>query len=284
VPGVGLSQVLTPGTTLLRANNHTKWGKALTMITNFDKTGFVIIVVALSCLNAIGANSTAQEHEEGNYKGYSLSWTGKMMTVHRDGDASPRMDLDALAPKTASFAIGPLSGLRGEITVVDGEVYITRIVDGKEHVEQIWDHQAPFLVYGRVEEWKEVEMPKHITEISQLEQWLSKAARAHGIDSEDPFPFKLTVSDSKIDYHVIANEAQGYMTTVPHRELMRFFELENQPATLIGVYSTKHAGIFTHHGSSTHIHMVSHDKRHSGHVDSLELGIGTRLFLPVPKK
>jgi acetolactate decarboxylase len=81
---------------------------------------------------------------------------------------------------------------------------------------------------------------------------------------------------------VIANTSPGYQTTRPHDELKVRFVSESEPVTVIGVYSTQHAGIFTHHGSSTHIHMVSADERRSGHVDAIYLGEHARAFVPKP--
>jgi hypothetical protein len=85
-----------------------------------------------------------------------------------------------------------------------------------------------------------------------------------------------------VEYHIIASTDQGYQVTSPHRELMRFFTLDSEPATILGVYSTTHGGVFTHHGQATHLHVVSDDERRSGHVDELALGPDSVAYLPVP--
>ena len=45
---------------------------------------------------------------------------GRLSAVHRQGDASPRVKFSDVIDSTGFWAIGPLSGLRGEITVIDG--------------------------------------------------------------------------------------------------------------------------------------------------------------------
>ncbi len=213
-------------------------------------------------------------------EGYHVAWVGKLMKVHREGDASPQADLAKCAQKPMGFALGPLAGLRGEITVLDGAAYISRVVEGKVEIEQTWAHQAPFLVYGQVARWVQYKVPETVTDLAALASWTAETARTHGIDMTRPFPFKVETATARVSYHVISNTDGGYTITRPHRELMRFFEVKDIPVTLIGVYSTAHAGVFTHHGDATHIHMVSGDKKHAGHVDSADFAPGAILFLP----
>ena len=78
------------------------------------------------------------------------------------------------------------------------------------------------------------------------------------------------------------NTEAGDQINRPHKEVMAHFQIRNRPATLIGVYSTEHAGIFTHHGDATHIHAVSDDGLDSGHLDAAAFGENVTLFLPVP--
>ncbi len=210
---------------------------------------------------------------------YSVTWVGAMMTVHRDGDASPKAEL-SIANHPGGFAIGPIAGLRGEITVLDGKPYVARVVDDQEQVVHDWTMEVPFLVYGYVNAWSEVALPDTVTSLAELEEWLPKVAKDYGLDMTKPFPFKLELLDSDIDFHIISNEEAGYITHVPHSELMRHFKLEGQKAWILGVYSTEHAGVFTHHGTAIHVHMVSEDGMHSGHADAVRFGKETKLFLP----
>jgi acetolactate decarboxylase len=233
------------------------------------------VALAIVPLLSIGSNQATAEEQT-----FTIECVGEMMVVHREGDARPRVNLQDVALGPGSFAIGPVAGLRGEITVIDGESYVATAADGAEHVAQDWAHEAPFLVYGRVLKWEKVSAPENLKSIADIEKWLPDAARVHGLDPEGPFPFKIETDESVIRYHIIANDAPGYQTVRPHSELQKPFTLTNGKATIIGVYSTKHAGIFTHHGSTTHIHMASGDKQHSGHVDAIELGKACRFFLP----
>ena len=63
-----------------------------------------------------------------------VKWVGEMRKVMRDGDLSGTVKLDALAKLPQLYALGPLEGLRGEITIVDGTPSIGAVVDGKATV------------------------------------------------------------------------------------------------------------------------------------------------------
>jgi acetolactate decarboxylase len=235
------------------------------------RTSWLSAVAIFCALLAVGAEDE---------RPFVVEWAGEMMRVHREGDASPKVALADVARGAGRFAIGPVAGLRGEITVLDGEAFIATAMGDVEHVAYDWDYQAPFLVYGDVKAWREVSPPAHAVSITEIEEWLPNAAREHGLDPEQPFPFKIETDSSKIKYHIIANDAPGYQTVRPHSELQKRFALDGEAAVLVGVHSAKHAGIFTHHGSTTHIHVISRDKKHSGHVDAVSLGPETKYFLP----
>ena len=221
-------------------------------------------------------------HDDPQSSGYTVDWVGELRAVHLEGDARPRIHLRQIEPRDGTFAIGPLSGLRGEITVTDGEAYIARADDTGEHIERDFDYDAPFLVFGQVGAWQALPVPDAVRDVAGLEQWLSGAAAAKGLREDEAFPFKIETSTSTVEYHIISNSQPGDQVTRPHRELMRFFTIDAEPATILGVYSKAHGGVFTHHGQATHLHVVSDDERQSGHVDELYLGSDSVAYLPVP--
>jgi len=167
--------------------------------------------------------------------------------VHLEGDARPRIHLRQIEPRDGAFAIGPLAGLRGEITVIDGEAYIARADEAGEHIELGFDRDAPFLVFGRVGEWQALPVPDDVRDVADLEQWLSGAAAVKGLREDEAFPFKIETSTSTVEYHIISSTEPGYRIS-----------------------------------QATHLHVVSDDGRRSGHVDELYLGSDSVAYLPVP--
>jgi acetolactate decarboxylase len=55
--------------------------------------------------------------------------------------------------------------------------------------------------------------------------------------------------------------------------------LKNAMVELIGFWSGRRAGVFTHMGSNVHVHGRTTDNEVSGHVDSLRIESG-ELWLP----
>jgi len=219
--------------------------------------------------------------ESDTHPGFVIKWSGLLKTVHRKGDASPRINLHDVEGPAGLFAIGPLAGLRGEITVIDGTPYIARVEGDTIIISHGFDVEAPFLVYGNVDRWKAVPVPEGIRTIPELEKWLPGVAKDAGIDPEtEAFPFKLATSASDIKYHVISNTEPGYHVSRPHEELMIRFTSHSEPVTMLGVFSKNAGGVFTHMGQWTHIHVAGGDGGFAGHVDSFELGPDAVLYLP----
>jgi acetolactate decarboxylase len=57
-------------------------------------------------------------------------------------------------------------------------------------------------------------------------------------------------------------------------------DLRDREVEVSGFYSDKHAGIFTHHDSSVHMHLLTGDRKLSGHLDRITPGEKMRLSLP----
>jgi len=57
------------------------------------------------------------------------------------------------------------------------------------------------------------------------------------------------------------------------------YSLENESVEIVGFFSTEHQGVFTHHDSFLHMHLISQDESKMGHIDSLEID-EMSLFLP----
>lgn len=59
------------------------------------------------------------------------------------------------------------------------------------------------------------------------------------------------------------------------------YELFNENVEIVGFFSTQHKGVFTHHDSYVHMHLITKDESKMGHVDELEI---RKLKLYLPKK
>ena len=70
-------------------------------------------------------------------RNFEVKWVGASRDVVR-GDLTPRISLESLMPMNRLYAVGPPEGLRGEITIIDSQPYVSRIEDG--HI--VVDHSS----------------------------------------------------------------------------------------------------------------------------------------------
>lgn len=208
-----------------------------------------------------------------------------MTEVMRDGLTEARVALrDWASPH--SVAVGAIEGLDGEITIIDGDVWISRVRDG-DFVTS-WpavgsDERATLLVASRVQTWRTIALDTTLKG-AELEDAIELAAARHAIDTSRPFPFIIDGIVTSLEIHVI----NGFC---PHssgeaaagQEPLRISLTESTPATIIGFYAKRAQGVVTHHGTSMHAHVLLQrpEGRVTGHIDSVEITADAILRLPI---
>lgn len=205
---------------------------------------------------------------------------GEMRKVQRDGDLRGTIDLKSLSKTNHLYALGPIEGLKGEVTIWDGKPSLSKVVDGKMATTDQFAGKACFLVYAQVPSWREIDVPPEVQTEKQLESFIGKAAPGLGLNSKRPFPFAVKGSPDKVAFHVVNKTDDTPHTREKHDQIKVHFAVEKVPVRVIGFYSDQHHGIFTHHDSNIHMHVITEDEKQSGHVESLKLGKGCKLLLP----
>jgi acetolactate decarboxylase len=210
---------------------------------------------------------------------HSIHIVGAMSNVMHKGELFGTIDLDTISDKDHLVGLGPLENLAGEILILDGNAYKSTVVNDQEmRVTSTYSVKAPFFVYTHVEHWQDVMLPDSIKALPQLEHFLDQ------ITQKFPRPFCFRVS-AKVDSAVIhiVNLPPGTKVTSPEDAHLGTQEyiIRDKPVILIGFFSTEHQGIFTHHDSFTHIHLITADHKQMGHLTSIKFKPGsTRLLLP----
>lgn len=209
-----------------------------------------------------------------------VRFVGEMRSVMRDGDLSGTIDLQRLSKRKHLYALGPVEGLKGEITIWDGKPSIAQVRDGAIGVSESFEFKACFLVYAQVASWQEVPIPYEIKDEKQLAEFVPEAAKKLGIGVKRPFPFAVKATPKKVTFHVVNKTDDGPHSREKHDAIKVRFAVEDAAVRLVGFYSESHHGVFTHHDSNVHIHVISEDGKQSGHVDAIRLLKGGTLLLP----
>jgi acetolactate decarboxylase len=215
---------------------------------------------------------------------YEVKWAGGLMAVMVMGDLAPKIQLQDVARIPHLYAIGVLDHLTGEVIVVDGAATLTRIRDKKMIIDHTMTGGSPFLIYVSAPAWKERPIPKDVTGEKALEEFVGKAAQEAGLDVEAPFVFRVLGKVAKARIHVVDLEtrAQAHAANDPdaHSKALVPFEITGAPVEMVGFWASKGQSILTHHGTRSHVHLVTADGTRAGHVDGLALDGETVLFLP----
>src|SRR5262249_31583605 len=123
--------------------------------------------------------------------GTGVHWAGALSTVLA-GDIGSHISLERLAGLAHLYAVGPVAGLRGEITVADGRPYVSRVENGRIVVDRSFRHEAAFLVWVQVARWHDLDIPDTVIDGGDLEDFVVERTRESGMAIEMPFVFVVT--------------------------------------------------------------------------------------------
>ncbi|WP_435622904.1 acetolactate decarboxylase [Flagellimonas sp.] len=231
-------------------------------------------------IGLIGCNSNPKEKKKVEIETYpDIKIVGAMKNVMRKGELGSSIDLDTISDKNGLYGLGPVSYLRGELLINNGKSYLSKVIsDSTMTVEKTFETSAPFFVYGNVTEWNEIELPPYLKTIQDLEKLIDNKTTEY----KRPFAFKLIGQVSSAIIH-IQNLPEGTKVTSPKEahQGQTNYELENVNVEVIGFFSREHKGIFTHHDSFLHMHLITKDESKMGHLDKMEIG---KMKLYLPKK
>lgn len=210
---------------------------------------------------------------------------GGMREVMRQGQTEPRISLADAVAEPHAVAVGALEGLAGEVTIIDGEVWVSRMHGGELRVtgpEPIAGDRATLLTLAHVGAWEYVPIESAVEGID-LEALIEQAARARGVDTSRPFPFLIEGMLTSLDLHVI----NGYcpIATDPatvDAQPWRWSNSRRADVRIVGFYAPNAAGVMTHHGSSVHAHaiLLVDGKTVTGHIDRVVVEPGMTVRVP----
>ena len=229
-------------------------------------------------IGLISCNSTPKEKNTDKTETYrDIKIVGAMKNVIWKGELGSRIDLDTISDKNGLYGLGPVSYLTGELLINNGKSYVSNVTSGSTMtVEKTFKTSAPFFVYGNVTEWNEIVLPSDVKTIQDLEKFIDDKTT----EFKRPFAFTLIGQVSSAIIH-IQNLPEGTKVSSPDEahQGQTNYNIVNEDAEIIGFFSTEHKGVFTHHDTFLHMHLITKDESKMGHLDELEIG-EMKLYLP----
>lgn len=227
-------------------------------------------LLALACL-AVGCSAPQTQIRTLRF--------GTLREAMRDGRTEGRVALAEVASLRGSVGVGALAGLAGEVTVVDGELWIARAAAGSVEVarEPLPGEQATLLALSNNGRWVEHVTPRDLT-LEELGVWLAEL----GPRPDASWPFLAEGTLDALEAHVVAGAC-------PHAqpEAHDKFVLLARPSLtlrLAGFHAPTEPGVLVHHGERLHVHFVESAPvpTLSGHLDGGTLRAGARVRVPAP--
>lgn len=213
---------------------------------------------------------------------WKVEYSGAMREMFETGNVDGKIEVNKLKPKKHLYAVGPLEDLSGEILIWDGVPLTSLVKDKVVIVATNPNAKAVFFVWANVAKWTEIPVPPNIKTYDQIEEYIAETAENMNLNSAEPFPFLLKGTFQSVEFHINNYGQDGTKLTREKHDAMKYKStLQESSLVMLGFYSRKHQGIFTHHTRTSHIHVTDKKRSFVGHVDELVLGEKMRLFLPV---
>ncbi len=239
-----------------------------------------LLALLLPCLVSLGCAASG---------GGGASWDGEVQVhgalraMFHQGETGKKVGMDALLPNPDLYALGALVDLSGEITVIGGKAYLS-YPDGDNARNEAPSHTdagATLLVSAKVPSWSSHVTGKPIR-FAELDREIGKLAAAAGMNLDRRFPFLMTGFFDDLQWHVIDGTRLKSGGTSHRDHLAAAVKLRSPRtrATLIGFYSKRDEGVFTHMGSATHVHCLIDEPLSTGHVDHVTIPAGTTVQFP----
>lgn len=248
----------------------------------------VVIIILNGCISnqtKKKEQTTISQEVKNSQKNYWVKNAGSRLKIINEGDFSTTISLDTLTEISDLFAIGPIEGLKGEITVYNGEISVATIDNNKaKFTSTASGVNAIFMVYGSSLKWKEITIEKTLSGIDEIENLIKKQLLANGLTTENPFPFRIEGNVSYIDYHIIYKKDNAPHNIIEHQKAKQKFRIDNEAVKIVGFWADSLGEeVYTHPGHRTHIHFLQKNKNLSGHIDNIQIKKGAILYLPLAK-
>jgi alpha-acetolactate decarboxylase len=202
----------------------------------------------------------------------------------RDGQTQANVQLESLLPDGQLYALGALERLEGEVTVIGGRASLSRCeADGSIRTQtgSAVHAGAALLVTARVSEWRSVRLTADVAD-GELADRIAELARTEGVDTHRAFVFLIRGELADLSAHVVDGRhlPGGPSTHEQHQQAGQRIERPVARGVLLGFYSTRDEGVFTHHGERLHMHVLLEDPDLTAHVDHVALASGATISLP----
>lgn len=207
---------------------------------------------------------------------------GAFRDMMQKKDHTPKVELSQPLSLGATEAVGAASGLRAEITIIDGKLLVT-YGDPCTGCPPPHAETATLLVAGKVAAWSDpVPLPEDLSGHA-LDRFIIEQAGRAGLDMRQPFPVRIKGTLINVAMHVIksANPRFGGHGSGQPMALQEDIKAASLGGEVVAFYAPEALlGIVTHPGEPFRYHWVDAARTRTAHLDSFGMAKGSTLILP----
>lgn len=197
-------------------------------------------------------------------------------------DYAPKVVLGEVKALGATDAVGALSGLRGEITMVDGR-FVVSYGGGCSNCPPAHSETATLLGAGKVTEWSQPMLLPADLSGRALDDFIIAQAVSAGLDTSKPFPVRLKGTLVNVAMHVVEATNPGFTGHGSEVPMAKQDEYKHPTLTgeVVGLYAPADMqGGLSHPGEPFHFHWVDDQRTRTAHLDAFGMPKGAMLVLP----
>ena len=212
-----------------------------------------------------------------NFKAYGAF--GRMIS---ERNYLPVVQLKDAVAAHATDAVGAVSGLRGEISMLEGRLIVSYGIDCGATCPAATSETAALLATASAHNWRAVPIGQDL-DAKATETFIREQAKADGLDENKPFPFRINGAITNFVMHVNAAPNPRFKGHGSFDE-MAVTGLAKGPrlaGSVVGFYAPPPLqGVITHGGDYFHSHYVDEARTTTAHLDSFGIAAGSTLLLP----
>jgi hypothetical protein len=207
---------------------------------------------------------------------------GTVREALRDGHSEARVVVGDVVGSPHALGVGAVAGLQGEITVLDGVVWVSR-GEANGSVENARSDgkgvEATLLALARVDRWRSEPLAAS-SDRAALESDVQRALERAGLGKLPCVPFVVRGDLTGLRGHILRGACPNSPAEPPPGSLPPVeLDLPRARATLVGFWTSLPPGELAHHGEHAHIHVLLEDGT-TAHVDEVAAGASAVLALP----
>jgi hypothetical protein len=238
--------------------------------------------IALAQHHSTPPHGTSHVDPASGPRPFAVAIYGAFRDMMQKKDHTPKVELGKLLSQGATEAVGAASGLRAEITIIDGKPLVT-YGDPCTGCPPLHSEAATLLVTGKVSSWSDpISLPDDLVGHA-LDRFIIEQTGKAGLDMRQPFPIRIKGTLVNVAMHVIkaANpKLDGHGSGQP-MALQEDIKIASITGEVVGFYAPEALlGIVTHPGEPFHYHWVDTARTKTAHLDAFGMVKGSTLILP----